>query len=251
MKLCRPLIVICVLMAFTRPAMAIKPLVSGDVPTAPKGVYELFVGYLLVEGDRVRAQEVPFWEVVYGVTERQELTIEAPLIVLDVPIGTEMGIGDAVVGTKFRFFGEPEADSGLSASLEVKLPTGDEERGLGSGATDVSLLTRWGWEIGREVVYFNLGYAWIGERGDKRLDNVWFYSGVWDHPVGQKLRLLTEVYGVTAADPDGPSRLAGTIGVKWKVFPMQQFHFSVGRSLRTGAEGGPNIRLYTGWRWDF
>lgn len=238
-------------MASIRPTMAIKPLVSGDVPTAPKGVYELFVGYLFVEGGRVRAHEIPFWEVVYGVTERQELTIEAPLIVLDTPTGTERGIGDVVIGTKFRFFGEPEADSGLSASLEVKLPTGDEERGLGSGATNVILLTRWGWEIGREVVYFNLGYAWIDDQRDERLDNTWFYSGVWDHPVGQKLRLLTEVYGVTAQDPDGPNRLAGTIGVKWKVFPRQQFHFSVGRSLRTGAEGGPISRLYTGWRWDF
>lgn len=37
----------------------------------------------------------------------------------------------------------------------------------------------------------------------------------------------------------GSSRLAGTIGVKWKAFPMQQVHLSVGRSVRTGAEGVP------------
>jgi hypothetical protein len=65
------------------------------------------------------------------------------------------------------------------------------------------------------------------------------------------VRLLTEIYGGTAADPAAPNRLAATQGIKWKYRPARQLQFSVGRSLRNGAEGGPRLRLYAGWRRDF
>ena len=241
----------CVLLATAGPLMAIPPLVSGDVPTAPDGTYELFVGYVFRESEQITVSAVPFWELVYGLTKRQELTIEWPLIRLEGPDRSTLGLSDVVLGTKVRFLGKPEKDTGWSASLEVKLPTGDTSRGLSSGKTDVNLRTRFGWEIGSEVIYFNLGYTWIGEPEGVQVDNVWFYSGVWDHPVRKNLRLLVEIYGATSDDPDGPSLLAATIGTKWRVFPKQQFQFSIGRSLRSDAGGGPRLRLYLGWRWDF
>ena len=156
-----------------------------------------------------------------------------------------------VLGTKYRLFGEPAADSGLSASLEIKLPTADEEEGLGSGATNVDLRTRWGWQIASEVIYFNVGHTWVGDDGDTRRDNTWFYAGVWDHPIGERVRLLTEVYGKTSDDPDGPNAFAATVGGKWRLPHNQQLQASVGRSLRHDKEGGPDLRVYAGWRRDF
>lgn len=44
------------------PTWAIPPLVSGDIPTADHGTYELFLGYVL--------------------TRVLELTIEAPIVLL-------------------------------------------------------------------------------------------------------------------------------------------------------------------------
>lgn len=152
------------------PVRAIPPIVSGDVPAAGKGVYELFVGYLLVNSGDTEEHQVPFWELVYGATERQDLTLEAPLIFLDGPDGSTLGIGDVVLGTKYRIVGSPSSDAGLSASLEVKLPSADRSPVLGSGATDVNLRARWGWELGRQVVYVNLGHVWVGEHGDERRD---------------------------------------------------------------------------------
>lgn len=245
------LLSMALLASLASPLWAIPPLVSGDVPTAPKGVYELFVGHLFVDGGAVDEHEAPFWELVYGLTPRQELTLEGPLLFRDDPDGSSFGFGDVVIGTKYRLLGDPAADSGLSASLEVKLPTGDRDRGLGSGETDVDLRLRAGWVLAREIIYANLGYRWVGEPLDAERDNTWFYSVVWDHPAGKKLRLLTEVYGRTASESGAPNRLAATVGIKWRVRPKQQFHFSVGRSLRKDAKGGPRLRLYTGWRWDF
>ena len=240
---------LALVIACASPSWAIKPLVSGDIPTAEKGLYEVFVGYLVTDSGDATVHEVPFWEVVYGLTQPQELTIEAPILIRDGGTGSTGGLGDVVVGTKYRLLGEPSADSGLSASLEIKLPTGDSDRGLGSGAVAVDVRVRGGWQFGREVVYLNLGHTWVGEDEEPQ-ENTWFYAAVWDHPVGRKLRLLTEVYGKTADEPDAPKRLAATVGIKWYFPHRQQLQLSVGRSLRSDAEGGPDVRFYAGWRKD-
>ena len=237
------------LLACATPGWAIPPLVSGDVPTADRGTYELFIGYVATDSGSTTEHEVPFWELVYGLTSRQELTIEAPLLVLDEAGGSTTGLADVVIGTKYRLLGEPSADSGLSASLEVKLPTGDSDRGLGAGAVNVDLRLRGGWEFGREVFYLNLGHTWIGEDEEPR-ENTWFYAAVWDHPVGERLRLLTELYWKTAK-LGAPDRLAASVGVKWRFPQRQQLQFSLGRSLRSDARGGPDVRVYAGWRKDF
>lgn len=242
---------LALLAACASPSWAIKPLVSGDVPTAEKGLYEVFVGYLVTYAGSATVHEVPFWEVVYGLTQGQELTIEAPLLVHDGSGGSTAGIGDVILGTKYRLLGEPLADSGLSASLEIALPTGDSDRSLGSGAVDVDLRLRGGWQFGSEVVYLNLGHTWLGEDDDEPRDNTWFYAAVWDHPVGTKLRLLTEFYRKTADDPEASDRLAATVGIKWHFPHRQQLQLSIGRSLRSGAQGGPDVRFYVGWRRDF
>ena len=239
------------LLGLADPAAAIPPLVSGDVSTAPRGTSEFYVGYVFRDNGEVETQEVPFWELVYGLSERQEVTIEAPVVMRVDANGSTSGLGDAVIGTKLRLHGRPADDAGLSVSLEIKLPTGDEDRGLGSGATDVDLRVRWGRQIRSEIVYVNLGHTWVGERDGDFLNDTWFYATVWDHPLGRALRLLTEIYGSTADDPDAQNRLAASAGIKWKYRPAQQFQFSAGRSLRDGAEGGPRLRLYTGWRRDF
>lgn len=242
--------VLSLLLACATAGRAIPPLVSGDVPTADRGTYELFIGYVATDSGSTTEHEVPFWELVYGLTSRQELTIEAPLLLLDEANGSTSGLADVVIGTKVRLLGAPSADSGLSASLEVKLPTGDSDRGLGAGAVNVDLRLRGGWELGREVFYLNLGHTWIGEDEEPR-KNTWFYAAVWDHPVGERLRLLTELYSKTANRLGTPDRLAASVGVKWRFPQRQQLQFSIGRSLRSGAKGGPDVRIYAGWRKDF
>ena len=239
-------------LAWCVPASAIPPLVSGDVPTAEHRTYELFVGYLATDSGPVTTHQIPFWELVYGLTPRQELTVEAPLVLRDEASGSTAGLGDAVVGTKYHLLGQPSEDSGLSASLEITLPTGDADRGLGSGAVDVDLRGRAGGRLGKEIVYANLGHTWVSQQDeDEPREDTWFLALVWDHPLAAKARLLAEVYGKTADEPEAPDRVAATVGTKLKLPHRQQVHLSVGRSLRSGAEGGPNLRVYAGWRRDF
>src|SRR6187551_742492 len=122
------------------------PMVTGDVPTADKQSFEWYVGARYQESESGNPSRLlPFTELVYGLTERMELTFETA----GLSVNHEYGLSDSVVGTKYVFLKEAERRSGIAGSFELKLPTGDESRGLGSGELDYDLRLRtqktWGW----------------------------------------------------------------------------------------------------------
>jgi len=135
------LLLICTFRCFAPP-----PLVTGDVPTADKHTFEWYVGGRYQESESGKPSRLlPFTELVYGLTDKQELTFE----IAGLSTGHEYGLNDAVVGTKYVFLEETELRPGVAGSFELKLPTGDKDRGLGSGEFDYDLRLRtqktWGW----------------------------------------------------------------------------------------------------------
>ena len=70
-------------------------------------------------------------ELEWAFTRRIGLVVEAPLAWVNTDEGSDEGIGDLALAPRLllaetdRFF--------LSAGLEIELPTGDEDRGLGAG----------------------------------------------------------------------------------------------------------------------
>ena len=107
-------------------ASAVPPLVAGDVPTADKNHVEWYVGTRYQKTGAIERQ-IPFTEVVYGISDRQELTFEVPYLSSQ---GQE-GFGDIVLGTKYLFLRETDQLPGVAGSFEWKLENGDEDKGLG------------------------------------------------------------------------------------------------------------------------
>lgn len=226
------------------------PLVTGDVPTAAKGMFELYSGFRYQDTGTITRQ-IPFTELVYGITKRQEVIVEVPFL----SRAGEHGFGDAVIGTKYVLLPEQERLPGIAASFELKLPTGDEDKGLGSGEFDYDLRLRtqktWGWFTG----IFNVGYTFIGEPelgGDPQdRRNVIFTSFAQEYQVHTNTKLLTEIYWLNSEEPGEPNRLAGNIGFKQKLRSDFTVHASVGKSLHEGNEGGPSLRAYVGMKYEF
>lgn len=81
-----------------------------------------------VDGDEIEAE----FELEWAFTRRIGLVIEAPLLFIDPDDGPgERGVGDVALAPRFLLV---DTDTFLlSFNLEVELPTGDEDRGLGHG----------------------------------------------------------------------------------------------------------------------
>lgn len=71
--------------------------------------------------------------------------------------GSASGIGDVLLRGKWNFL--RAEGRGLAAALDVRLPTGDEEELLGSGATQTRLSLIGSSSFGAFAPHFNAGYA--------------------------------------------------------------------------------------------
>ncbi len=241
----------CVL-AVAPQCFAPPPLVTGDVPTADKGTFEWYVGGQYQESESgMPSRLLPFTELVYGLSDRQEITLELGGLSVD----HHYGVNDSVVGTKYIFLKETDQRPGIAGTFELKLPTGDPSRGLGSGEFDYDLRLRaqktWGWftAIG------NVGHTFVTDPqfGGVRqsADNVWLLAFAQEYRVGQRTTLLSETYFVSRDAPGEPYRFAANVGFKHRLLDHLAVHAAVGKSIREGDRGGPDLRVYAGLKWEF
>lgn len=243
--------IISILLAlFSKKAEGVPPLVVGDVPTADKNHVEWFIGMRYQKAASIERQ-ITFTEMVYGISDRQELTFEIPYLSLN---GSH-GFGDAVLGTKFQFIKEAERIPGVAGSFEIKLPNASQTKGLGTGANEYDLRLRsqksWAWFTG----LINIGYTFVGEPKidgvRQKRDNVLFTAFAQEFEIDPKTKILSEIYWRNSDEPGDPDRFAFDVGFKYRLFPSLAFHTAIGKSLREDNIGGPDLRVYAGVKMEF
>jgi hypothetical protein len=72
--------------------------------------------------------------------------------------GNATGIGDVDIRTKYRFL--DGAQGGLAVGLDVRVPSGNKDQLLGTGATRAKLMAIWSGEFSRFSPHANLGYTY-------------------------------------------------------------------------------------------
>lgn len=236
----------------TAQLFAPPPMVTGDVPTADHQRFELYTGIRYQENEAgVPARQLPFTELVYGLTQRQELTFEIAYLSLN----HEHGFGDAVVGTKYQFLVESTNRPGIAGSFELKLPTASESKGLGNGEFDYDLRLRAQKTFGWFTAIGNVGYTFLTDPEfggvETTKDNVWLLTFAQEYQIAERTKLLSEIYFVSREEPGEPNRLAANIGLKHKLFKDFTLHGSIGQSLREANRGGPDLRAYFGFKYEF
>jgi hypothetical protein len=105
--------------------------------------------------------------------------------------GTERGQGDTTISVERAFRRIGGTDAYVEVSARARLPTGDEERGLGVGAVDYGLVTEVGVSGDDGGVYVSAGYRFLGERDEglpEREDGMQAGVGAW-LPVGNRMRV--------------------------------------------------------------
>jgi hypothetical protein len=226
------------------------PLVTGDVPTADKSHFELYTGFRYQDTGRIERQ-VPHVELVYGLTERWEVSAEANYLSRE----RRGGLDDVTLATKVMFLAENAARPAVAASYEYKFDNADTKRELGSGGIEHDFRLRAQKTFGWFTPIVNAGYVVVP---DARLagvvsarQNVWRASFAQEWLTMENLRLLSEVYWRGADEPGNPARLGWNIGFKHKLRDSVSWHGAIGESLRPENRGGPDLRAYVGFKFEF
>jgi hypothetical protein len=114
------------------------PLQTDEAETLPVGELEfqatLESARAKSEGTTVRSTQLEM-QLEYGVEKNLTLILEIPVVrertQTQEQTARANGVGDALAGMKWRFFKRGDLHLGVKADLSI--PTGSEEKGLGSG----------------------------------------------------------------------------------------------------------------------
>jgi hypothetical protein len=226
------------------------PLITGDVPTADRGRFELYTGLRYQDTGRIQRQ-LPHVELVYGLAERWEVSAEANYL----SRAGAHGMDDFTLATKTVLLVETVSTPAIGVSYEFKFDNGAAEQGLGSGGHEHDLRLRTQKTFGSVTPIVNFGYvlvpdAIVAGRMSSRQD-VWRASFAQEWEVAKSLKLLAEVYWRTADEPGDAARLGWNVGFKYKLRDGLTWHGALGESLRGGNRGGPDLRVYVGLKIEF
>ncbi len=242
----------------TSRAWAGPPLITDDPDTPGKGGWEINVTYNLelmrerytVESSSGKTQEkvgsarehaLPTLDVNYGLLENDQWKIELPILIDRGPDGTyERGVGDMDLGWKYRFLDEHSFPVSLSIYPQAIVPTGDEDRGLGSGKPEYTFPL----QVGRHFlddtlfVYGEVGYTVFMSREE---DDGWLYGIAMEYELFDRFDLVGEIHGwVPVTGPSNPD-VVYNLGFKHELAGGVKFITAVGQSFSAKDGDGPEF----------
>jgi len=224
------------------------PLITDDPGTPGDGKWEINLALTAEKRRRERSYESPLLDINYGLGERIQLKYEVPWLALDERgKHTKNGLGNSLVGVKWRFFDQDEQgiDMSVYPQIEFNNSQSSYNRGLvkkGMGfVLPVQLQKSWG------AISLNpeVGYVFHEYNG-----NEWIYGLAIGYQASSNLEVLMEVSGVTQQDFHD-DELVFNLGARLELSDTRALLISAGRSFRGSASGEPQLLLYTGVQFNF
>jgi len=176
---------------------SMHPLITDDTGTQGKGNWQMEINgkYDYDEENNIKTQTVEGnLTLSYGLAEPLDIVFSLPLqynrIEEVTEVTREKGMSDTTIELKWRIWGK----DGLSFAVKpgVILPTGDDERGLGSGRTSYSLFFISSYERQAFSLHFNLGYIRNENKFDEE-ENLWHVSFAPVYNLTDKIKICANV----------------------------------------------------------
>ncbi len=184
-----------------------RPTVATHAFTVAPGYVEIETG---VERDQfnpdVNSALIPTIFKI-GLSSRAQLSILVPVV---RPVGATFGIGDALVGVKYRFTDDAPVVGAFALLPSVKAPTGSADLQRGSNTTDFSLLAISSHTLGAVALDINLGYTRRSGDGSNAPTNATQWTVSTGGPFAGAFGWVGEVFGFPGTN--GQAGQASSVG---------------------------------------
>ncbi len=149
------------------------------------------------------------------VTPAYEVGIAVPLLILnsngDGTSTTNAGIGDLVIHGGATVWKSRKANTSFNAGAAVKFATGDEDKGLGTGATNYGAFASVSHKLSATTITVMTGYIITGSPAGTKYDDVVPYGISVQHAIN-RTNLYTGLQGQTSAIPGAQNPLEWDLG---------------------------------------
>jgi hypothetical protein len=194
-----------------------------------------------------RQFETPLLDINYGVGENIELNYQLPVLLSANRDETNLaGLGDSLVGVKWRFLDENK--SGISVSTYPQFtfnnPTSSVRRGLVVQDQDFFLPLELQKIVGPLEINFEAGPDFHFQTA-----NEWIYGVAVGHSFGD-FELIGEIHG-TALNRFQEDDLVVNIGARYQFTKGYSLLLSVGRSIHDNNTPPATFLGYAGIEFDF
>lgn len=218
------------------------PMISDDTDTPGPGIWEV---NLVLDGawsrDR-RSFETPLVDLNYGIGERLQLKYEVPYALEHSTESdatgerirvSERGVGDSIVGLKYRFYDDEDRGFSLGIYPQVRFRTPGARRALSAGGTSFILPLLLTKEFESFSITADLGI----ERSTLEDHSDYFASVGLGTRITDRLAVMVEIAGESLRDPDA-RRCIVNLGLRRKLNDKQAVLASIGHDLH--APGTPS-----------
>jgi len=224
------------------------PLITDDPGTPGDGRWEINIAFTAEKRKTERSYESPILDINYGLGERIQLKYEVPWLVLDERgERTKNGLGNSLIGVKWRFFDENRQGIDMSVYPKFEFNSSDSsaDRGLVGRGLEFVLPAQLQKSFGSISLNPEFGYIFREYN-----DNEWIYGLALGYEASSNLELLAEISGTTGQDFED-DELVFNLGARCKLSETYTILVAAGRSFRPAASGEPEFLLYTGIQFNF
>lgn len=183
-------------------AFAAHPLITDDSGTQGKGKFQFELnGQYDMDKETTAGVETKSTggqigtTLSYGILDNTDLVLSLPYVWGNVKedgatVYDESGPSDTVFEVKWRFFDK----DGLSFALKpgVSFPTGDNDKGLGTGKTGYHVFLVASQEVAPWAFHVNLGYIRNENKADED-ENLWHVSAAATFEAVKHLKLVANI----------------------------------------------------------
>ena len=221
------------------------PFQTDDPDVVARGRYEALFFYQQGLADDGRSGVLPGVELHYGAAPNVELDLVAPLA-FHAPPGrhADRGYGDTQLGVKYGLSEETEALPRIGFAPKLDLPTGDGDRGLGSGGT-ACFLPIWLEKTAGQLRTYGGGGYWINRGAGNR--NYWFIGWEAEYRFSDRWLLGAEVFHATPQRTAQGSSTGFNAGGAYLLNDHGQLIFSLGKGLRNATQTN-RVSSYFGYQ---
>ncbi|HTG00077.1 MAG TPA: transporter [Nitrospirota bacterium] len=199
---------------------AAHPLITDDTGTQGKGKFQLEVNGEYdhdQEGGVKTTGGQAATTLSYGIIDNIDVILGLPyawnkIQAGGVTLADEKGISDSLIEIKWRFYDKDRLSIALKPGLS--LPTGDENKGLGTGKTGYHLFLIGSLETAPWAFHANLGYIRNESKFDEE-ENLWHVSLAATYEIVKDLKFVGNIGAERSrektSDNDPAFALAGVI----------------------------------------
>ncbi len=157
---------------------------------------------------------------------------------------TKHGYGDTEVGIKYRFINDENSHFMVGTFPLIELPTGNSDKGLGTGQT-MYFIPVWGQKSwGRWQSYGGGGYWRNPGAGNK---DYWFFGWQVQREISAMLTLGAELFSQTKTTEEGENRTGFTLGAIVNITQDHHVLFSAGSDIH----GDNRFSAYLAYQYTF